>query len=57
MTLKIPRVIVRETPKILSATKITINGLLKLRVVNYELNLELQFSKTLAESNFEIFSY
>ena len=25
----------------------------KLRVVNYELNLELLFSKTFAESNFE----
>ena len=56
MTLKIPRVIVRETPKILSATKITINGLLKLRVVNYELNLELQFSKTFPEADFEISS-
>ena len=28
--------------------------ILKLRVVNYELNLKLQFSKTFAVSNFEI---
>ena len=27
--------------------------ILKLRVTNYELNLEMQFSKKFAESNFE----
>ena len=31
--------------------------ILKLRVAQYELNLELQFSKTFAESTFETESY
>ena len=65
-TLKISRAIVQETSKIFSATKIckfqelqvstklqVIRFYIKVRVVNYELNLELQFRKTFAESNFE----
>ena len=71
-TLKISRAIVQETSKILSATKIckfqelqvstklqVIRFYIKVncRVVNYELNLELQFRKTFAESNFETSSF